>query len=117
MNEIYQNVEQRGFVWQCAVESLRERKYRGGTDKPDKEPCGHWNAYWGRKWHEVKTTPRWMGKCANCGRKRQLNRGKVFPESPRFHESRLQAIRDAIRRNDEEEHRLAIKSDVEGDLL
>jgi hypothetical protein len=117
MNEIYHTTERRGFVWQCAVDDHKERKYRGNQDKPDKVPCGHWNAYYGRKWHEVRESPRWTGKCVNCGRKRQLNRGKIFPESPRYYEDRMKAIRAAIERNDQREHQMAIKSDIEGDLL
>jgi len=101
MNEIYANTEKRGFVWRCANDSLKSTKYRSKDhSQGTKEPCGHWNPYWGRKWHEVKESPRWVGKCEKCGRRKQLHRGKVFPEK-RWLESREAAKAEAKRRNEQ----------------
>ena len=102
MNEIYEDKEQRGFVWQCANDNLKSQKYRSKEHSQGTiVPCGKWNAYWGRKWFEAKKAPRWVGKCSNpdCGRRKQLNRGKVFPEPPNYLESKEAAIAEAERRN------------------
>jgi hypothetical protein len=100
MKEIYTTIEQRGFVWRCANSDLKSQKYRKAThSQGTKVPCGKWNAYWGRKWFEVKESPRWVSKCLYCGRRKQLNRGKVFPEPPRYLESKEQAEAEAERRN------------------
>jgi len=115
MKEIYRNIEQRGFVWQCANDSLKSRKYRSlNHSQGTKEPCGNWNPYWGRKWHEVKESPRWVGKCDKCGRRKQLNRGKVFPERT-WLESKEAAEAEAKRRNALPDSEWVGWEEVEGD--
>lgn len=88
LNEIYEKVERRGFVWQCANGSHKNRKYRGTTHDSDKEPCGQFNVYFGRKWMPSKKASRWTAKCLHCGRRKQLNLGCVLPENPDYFESR-----------------------------
>ena len=105
-------IEQRGFVWQCASD-LQDKKYRTAR-KGDSKPCGHWNPYFGRKWYrETKHDPRWDGKCKSCGRKRQLNLGKVLPENGKWLDTKEEAVTMAQDLNEQREHAAAIASNHE----
>lgn len=110
MNDVYDNVERRGYVWQCANGSHKNRKYRGKGHEGDIEPCGHFNVYYGRKWMSSKKASRWTGKCLNCGRRKQLNLGCVQPENPDYFESREEAIEYAKKKNAEKK-----KKDKDGE--
>ena len=100
MNELYQKTERRGFVWQCANSSHKNRKYRGTSHDEDKTPCGHYNVYFGRKWMTYKQASRWTGKCKSCGRRKQLNLGNVIPETPDYYETKEKAQNIAKKKNE-----------------
>ena len=81
-NKIDLEIEKRGYVWQCTGSGLQ--KYRKRRDG-DKQPCGGWNAYFGRKWlKKTNKDVRWAPRCTCvlpngkvCGKKRNLSLAKV----------------------------------------
>jgi len=87
-------IPKRGYVWQCAIPANKERF----VARPEaiKQPCGHWNYYYGKQWAGAKNA-RWQGICQNpdCKRKRQLNLGIVRPESPNYYNTKEAAVRKA----------------------
>ena len=106
-------IEKRWYVWQCASEPDTER-YVAGRDV--KAPCGHWQQTATRKYNlserQKEKGSGWQGKCRNCGRRRQLNRGNTLPEHG-FFEGRESAQAVADEMNSQEEHRQAIASQHE----
>ena len=87
----------RGYVWQCVIPADKEKFL---ANKDARQPCGHWNATYTKKWAVNKKEPKWQPRCSKCGRKRQLNLGNVFPEAPNYYDSLEAAQRNADRRNE-----------------
>ena len=83
-------IEQRGYIWQCAI-TADNKRYVTKTVSDKDRPCGRWNPVFTRKWAATKANARWQGVCKHCaGRKRQLNRGNVLPERM-YYETRKEA--------------------------
>jgi len=102
-------IEKRGYVWQCAIPD-NKKKYCANFEAK-KQPCGRFNAYFGKKWAAGKKDAKWQATCSNpqcqadgsTPRRKQLNMGNVWPESPKYYETREATIEAAADFNAQEE--------------